>query len=382
MTFEPIYRFVMLLALTAAQMLSRDSSLAAALAELNKGHIVESIQQLKEIVHADPRNGSAYLYLSTLYTQMGEYAVAEGYVQRAIDINPKQGEYYHQLGLIRFRQKQWVAALALFNQALEVGAGKNEGRVWKSIGDAEVELFDRDAALHAYTEALRAQPNDAQTRLALGQFYMERGQPDRAIEHCLAALETDPLFTPAYALLGRAYRQSGNLAAAEKTLQKTLNANPADQESRYALAQTLLAIGRADEAREELSKYETIRQQVASANLSYETGLARVAEGKFDEAEKVLRESVRLAPKYAPALHSLGMLLLDRGSPEKALPFLDRAVETNPLNAATWYGIASAYSKTGKMAQALEAAKRAAALNEDDIQYQRLLAAIQERLKK
>jgi len=382
MLLEPIWRFVMLVALAGAQMSSRGSSLSTALAELDKGHVLESIQQLKQIVRTSPTDGSACFYLSTLYTQMGEYPVAERYVQRAIEINPKQGEYYHQLGLIRYRQKRWAAALGFFRQALEIGSGKNEAPVWKSIGDVELELFDRDAALQAYTEALRIQPNDAQTHLALGRFYLERGQPDRAIEHLLAALETDPLLRAAYPLLGRAYRQTGHLSSAESVLKKALNASPADQESRYTLGQTLLAMGRADEAREELNRYETIRQQVASADVDYKSALSRLADGNFSEAEKLLREAVRLAPAYGPALHSLGSLLLDRGSPEKALEFLNRAVEVSPLNAATWYGIGFAYFKAGKMAEALEAAKRAVVLDEEDGRYTRLVAEIQERLKK
>src|SRR5436190_1597872 len=193
MVVEPICRFFILIALAAAQMSSRDSSVSAALAQLDKGDVLESIQQLKQIIRTDPTDASAYFYLSTLYTQMGEYAFAERYVRRAIEINPKQGENYHQFGLIRYRQKQWQAALGLFKQALENGTGKNEAAVWKSIGDVELELFDRDAALQAYSQALRIQPKDAQTRLALGRFYLERGEPDRAVEHLLAALEIDPL---------------------------------------------------------------------------------------------------------------------------------------------------------------------------------------------
>src|SRR5437764_258853 len=100
MLLETLCRFVVLITLAAAQMPARDNSLSAALAELDKGHVLESIQQLKQIIRSGPTDGSPYFYLSTLYTQLGEYAVAERYLQRAIEINPKQGEYYHQLGLI------------------------------------------------------------------------------------------------------------------------------------------------------------------------------------------------------------------------------------------------------------------------------------------
>src|SRR5262245_34938649 len=137
---------------------SRDASVSSALAELNKGRVLESIEQFKEILRSDPANERACFYLSTLYTEMNEFEVAERYLRRAMDVNPRQGVHLHQLGLIRYRQKQWRAALAFFKQALEAGAGSNEAAVWRSIGDVHVGLFDRDAALQAYETALRIQP--------------------------------------------------------------------------------------------------------------------------------------------------------------------------------------------------------------------------------
>jgi tetratricopeptide (TPR) repeat protein len=370
-----------LYALLAVQMPPRDASLSSALAEMNKGRVLESIEQLKQIIQSDPANGPAYFYLSTLYTEMKEYDSAERYLQRAMTANPAQGLHYYQFGLIRYRQKQWRPALGFFKQALEIGAGKNEAAVWRSIGDVQVELFDRDEALQAYETALRIEPHDAPTRLALGRFYLERSAPDRAIPHLRAALEIDPLLQAAYPVLGRAYRQTGDLSSAMITLKKALEANAADQESRYALGQVFLAMGRVDEGRSELDKYERIRQQVDSANSNYETAMSRLEAGKFFEAERLLTESVRLAPMYGPALHSLGTLLLDRGSPEKAVDFLKRAVATNPLNAASWFSLAAAYFKIGKLVEALEAAKRAMVLNEEDSRYQRLNSDIQSRMK-
>src|SRR6267143_789859 len=249
-----------------------------------------------------------------------------------MDVSPKRGVYYHQLGLIRYRQQQWRPALQFFKQALEFGAGTYEAAVWRSIGDVQVELFDREAALQAYETALRIQPNDAPTRLALGRFYLERSKPDQAIQHLRAALEIDPMLRAAYPVLGRAYRQTGNLPAAQAILRKAVEANPSDQESRYALGQVFLAMGRADEGKKELDTYEEIRQQVAAANNNYEAALSHIEAGRFFEAEMLLRETVRLAPRYGPALHSLGTLLLDRGSPEKASDLLKRAVEETPLN--------------------------------------------------
>jgi len=374
--------YFFLIALLAGQMPSRDPSLSAALADLNKGHVLESIQQLKQIVRSDPNNGSAWFYLSALYTEMKEYAFAERYLQRAIQVGPKQGEHYFQLGIIRYRQSQWRPALELFEQALAIGSRRNEASVWRSIGDVQLELFDREAALHAYTEALRIQPDDARTRLALGRFYLQRGEVGPAIDHLHASLEIDPSLRAAYPVLGRAHLQAGEFPAAVTVLKKALEADPADQESRYALGRALLAMGRGDEGRAESDRYERIRQEVTAADRHYRDALSRLAEGKSAEAETLLRETVRLAPAYGPALQSLGTLLVDHGSPEKALGFLQRAVEVNPLNAAAWYGLGAAYFKSGKMSEALQAAKCAAALNEDEGKYQRLVSEIQDKLRK
>jgi tetratricopeptide (TPR) repeat protein len=367
---------IFLLALLVGQ------SLSSALEELNKGRVLESIEQFKQIIRSDPANEPAYYYLSTLYTELKEYDVAERYLQRAIDVNPRQGTHYHQLGVIRFRQKQWRAALGFFKQALELGAGKNEAAVWRSIGDVQVELFDREAALQAYETALRIQPQDAHTRFALGRFYLERNEPGLAIPNLRAALEIDPSLQGAYPVLGRAYRRTGDVQSAVTVLKNALQIDPADQESRYALGQVLLAMGRVDEGRSELDKYDAIRLQVVSANGNYATAMSRLEAGEFSEAEKLFREAVRLAPNYGPALHALGTLLLDWGAADKAVDFLKRAVEVNPLNAASWFSLGSAYFKTGKFVEALEAAKRAIVLDEEDGRYQRLVEEIQARMKK
>jgi tetratricopeptide (TPR) repeat protein len=304
---------------------------------------------------------------------MKEFEAAERYLRRAMEVNPNRGAHYYQLGLIRFRQEQWPAALDFFNKALQLGVGNDEAVVWRSIGDTQAQLVDREAALRAYDTSLHLRPRDAATRLALGRFHLERSESQIAIEHLRAALEIDPALRAAYPLLGRAYRQAQDLPSAAGILKRAVDANPSDQESRYALGQTLLAMGRIDEGRTELEKYDRIRRQVADANESYETGMSRLQAGQLSDAERLLREAVRLAPTYGPALHSLGTLLVDHGSAEQAAEVLRHAVDANPLNAASWFSLGRAYLKTGKQAEALSAVQWAVVLNDEDAQYQHLL---------
>src|SRR5262249_5283478 len=185
-------------------MSSRDAYLSSALQELNKGRVIESIEQLKSLLRADATNGGAYFYLSIVYTQMSELDAAERYLRRAMELGPNQASHYYQLGVIRYRQKQWRAALGFFNQALQFKPGSNEAAVWRSIGDVQVELFDRAAALEAYEKAVAVQPRDAATQFALGRFYLERSEPVRAIPYLRTALDVDPTLAAVYPVLGRA----------------------------------------------------------------------------------------------------------------------------------------------------------------------------------
>jgi tetratricopeptide (TPR) repeat protein len=377
-----LLRFVLVIAVIAPQAPPRDVSVSSALAQLNGGRVFEAIDQFKQIVRSDPANGQSYYYLSTLYTQLGELETAARYVRKAMELNPKQGAHYLQLGLIRFRQKQWRSALEFLKQALQFSSGSTAAAVWRSIGDAQVELFDREAALQAYETSVSLEPRDAASRLALGRFYLDRSDPERAIVQLRAALEIDPTLGAAYPVLGRAYRQTGDLAQAAGILKKAVDTDPADQESRYALGQVLLAAGREDEGQKELDQYESIRLQVTTANSRYMDALERLEGGKTAEAEQLLRTAVRLAPKYGPALHSLGVLLLDRGSARDAAEMLNRAVQSNPLNAASWFNLGKAYLKTGRLSDAQEAARRAAVLGDEDQEYQQLLADIESRTKR
>jgi len=375
-------RSLLAIAVIAAQMPSRDASISSALDDLNKGRVLDAVGEFKQIVRTDPKNGAAYFYLSTLYTQMNQFDVAERYIRRAMELSPKQSAHYLQLGSIQFRQKHWRAALEFYQEALKLGPGSNEAAVWRSIGDVQVELFDRDAALQAYEASFRLQPQDATTGLALGRFYLDRNETERAIPQLRAALEIDPSMRAAYSVLGRAYRKAGDLRQAIAVLRKSLDADPADQDSRYALGQTFLAVGNVDEGNRELEKYDAIGRQIRIADENYKAAQARIDAGKSREAEQLLRESLQAAPKYGPALHSLGVLLLDRGSARDAAEILRSAVEVNPLNAASWFSLGGAYLKSGRLNDALEAARRAVVLDDDNKEYQKLLTDIQSRMRK
>jgi len=371
--------YLFLAALVYAQAGSQREALTLALGELNNGRVLEAIGQLKQIARTDPGFAPAYFYLSRLYLEMGEFTAAESYLDRALKAGPERGSYYHQLGLIRFRQKRWREALTLFERGLKTGV-EDEATVWRNIGDASAELFDRERALEAYAISLRIQPNDARTRLALGRFYLERNESEKAVVELRAAVDLKQDLPGALAGLGRAYRRLGDLPATVNILERAVTLDPADQESRYGLAQALLAMGREDEGRKELETHQRLLNQAALANRNFEAGKAKLEAQQLAEAEKLLESAVALAPAYSPALYSLGTVLLDRGKPADAVRALERAAASNPVSAAIQFRLGTAYVRIGRPGDALEATTRALVLDEENAQYQQQMGEIYNRL--
>jgi len=358
------------------------SDTAAALAKINEGNVFEGIRMLKEIARAEPSSASAHFYLSSLYTRMGRYDRAFGYLQVAMKANPGQGPYHNQLGIIRRYEGCQPEALTAFQQALRAGMGKEEVSVWRQIGEVHVDLLAWDRAQEAYGNALRIDPKNAGIRLALGRLYLERNDPARAIEEIQSALKGQPGLAGAHASLGRAYRASGDLTSAVNVLKQGIESNPTDQEARYVLGQVLLALGRTDEGRHEMETYRRVDEQMTQTDKLVESAVQRAQAGDLERAEELLKDTLRLAPRYAPALHLLGVVLLNRGNSQRALEMLRQASIANPLNAESYFQMGSAYLNTGQLSQALDMNERALVLEDEDPRYYALLATIQSRMNR
>jgi tetratricopeptide (TPR) repeat protein len=383
MTTRVSLRLVLAALLLCSPAASQTSEERIAIAELNKGNIFEAVRQLKEIVRgAEPSSGAAYFYLSTIYTSLGRTDTAYRYLEAAMKANPGQGAYYYQLGVIRSREGCRPEALKAFQQALERGMGKDASPAWRQVGDVYVDLLEFEKAVEAYQNAIKSDPNDAAAHLALGKLYLDRNNPDRAILELSAALKLSPHVEGIHASLGRARRVGGDPAAAINILKQGVERNPADQEARYILGQTLLSAGRTDEGRREMDEYRRVQERISQTNSLFESAVQRAQSGELDRAEDLLKDTLRLAPQFAPAQRVLGAVLLNRGNTERALETLQQAVASNPLNPETYFDMATAYFRSGRLREALEMIGRALIVEEEDARYHSLLADIYSKMKR
>jgi tetratricopeptide (TPR) repeat protein len=348
---------------------------------LNKGNVFEAIQKLKLSLQENPQP-QAYFYLSGIYTRMGRYDTAHRYLSSAIQTSPAQAAYYDQLGLIRQYEGCRLEAMAAFQHALNLGMKNEEATLWRHIGDAHVDLLELDKAIHAFRNTLRLRSDDAGAHLALGKIYLDRNDPTTAFVELRAALAITPPVAGLHSALGRAYRAAGDSESAIAILTKGIERDASDQESRYILAQTLLAAGRVNEGRQVLDEYQRLQERITQTNAMFEAGVERAEAGDLAEAEKLLRDALKLAPRYAPALQTLGTVLLNRGSAQPALEVFRQSLAVNPLNSETYLNMGAAYLRLGNLNDALVMTEKALVIEDEDERIYAQMGEIYSRIRR
>ena len=93
-----------------------------------------------------------------------------------------------------------------------------------------------------------AYPNDERAQFQLGNFHFGQQEWDPAVEHYKKATELAPNYSPAYTILGYAYRTLGDYAGAEQAFKKYIELIPNDPNPYDSYAELLLKMGRFDDS--------------------------------------------------------------------------------------------------------------------------------------
>lgn len=142
----------------------------------------------------------------------------------------------------------------------------------------------------------------------------------------------------------RAYLE-GDMAAAERCFKRVLKKDPQHADALHLLGLIALQANR----REAAERF--LHQAIAAdpSNQVYHGSLATALREHGDLAGAVscYRRALKLKPDYAPALHNLGLSLLDRDEADEAEDSFRRLLEISPADATAHFGLANAlYART------------------------------------
>jgi tetratricopeptide (TPR) repeat protein len=174
-------------------------------------------------------------------------------------------------------------------QELEAWELNNKGVSLANIGL----LQDAITCCH---QALRLNPNYAETHNNLGTAYSDQGKFDEAIREYREALRLNPNYAEAHNNLGNDYMTQRKLDEAVREYQEALRINPNYDYAHRNLGNAYKAQGKLDEAIREYR--EALRINPNYAGTHFNLGSAYEAQGKLDEAIECYQRFIRLAPPH------------------------------------------------------------------------------------
>jgi predicted Zn-dependent protease len=222
---------------------------------------------------------------------------------------------------------------------------------------------ERDDALRAAKEdrfaqaepglkaALARNPDDAEVVEALARGHLKGEAASAAEPYLVRWVELRPDDRDGRRLLFEYYRKAKSLEKAYPHGQKLLDLDPADAKLRHSLMGQAFSTGRFDEA----DTYCTalLRAQPGDRDLRAMKAQILRARGDLAGAARVLDQLLADLPGFTPAMLSRGILYLETGHPDKAVPLLREVFRTDRARQrGAGYHLAMALERTGDTAEA------------------------------
>jgi superkiller protein 3 len=311
------------------------------------------VTQARNDVLEDPRAAARWSRLGNIYQANDQFDLAAHCYEEAIALSENDARTWYHLGLVRQQLGATPAAIDAVRRAAALAPGYAPAH-WRA-GLWLTDAGDFEQAEAALRRATEVDPADASGWLGLARLHLARGEYEPAIRH-LERIAQAPGPGAAYAwrLLGAAYRRAGRTADAELALARAgagepqwfdpwqaelLAAHRVDVGYALEYAKSLSAQGRIDDAVRILQQLH--RLHPARPDVLNNLGGALVQQGRLDDAIRSFQESLALAANDATTQFNLALALKQRADQSaapaeayaQALAHADRAVALQPAHA-------------------------------------------------
>ena len=224
-----------------------------------------------------------------------------------------------------------------------------------------------------------AADDSSETRRVLGLVYWAESDFDKSVEQFEAAIRMNPGDERSRLALSRVLSSAGRDAEAERALRETIRAIPASARAHWWLATVYERMNRFADARRE---FEQAAAKAVAGRSHLLGAVGRLASGAADGAGAVDALSMAVADDPDnPAWHRLlagALLLQDR--PDEALAEFIVALLIDPRDGDAHLGIGQIYLNAGRNAEAVDALRRATQLKADTLDAEYALATALTRL--
>lgn len=321
-----------------------------------------SITAAQQTLAVYPSHRETLVTLAKAQNALGHYSDAAENAHLAVLLAPERVEVRRDLAQYLENAQDWTAALKEREKVLQTLRVESHAKSTdqtsppvddqRSLAGCALKAGKPGRAAQICQNILHENAKDGRTHAILGKSLSALGNPHQAAEHLSQATELAPRLPAPWLSLAEIHQQAGKSEQAIRTLET--GANSAAQGSEIHLALGKIHQKRAEHTQAlnafrkaaKLAKEESTSPAV-SYQAQYQLGKSLHGLGRLEEAQRVLKELVRDAPKNTPAALAYGEVLLDMDEPRGALPYLARVVDTHPPDAAPYIAYAQAHLSIG-----------------------------------
>ena len=290
---------------------------------LDKGRATGAVIELKKILQKQPSDTAARHLLARVYFRLGDFYSAEKellYVRRLAGAGE---EIELQLAGLWSRWNRHATLLRdlRINPAWSARA-RAEAFVLR--GDAHAALGDRSDAVSAYRRALELQPDNVEAIVGLTRDAKRHNEAVAFQKYLEKGLHTAP-DNPYFKILqsGRAF-DAGAYTEAVAGYQSQLRKNPQSTALRLGLAQSLMALGRRDDARSEVELVLAAAPRHPSAH--YLMAILETQAGLYGAARSHSIRALATRPDHEPSMLLAGLANFALESNEFSVHIVDKRV--------------------------------------------------------
>jgi len=221
-----------------------------------------AVEQFKEVVRLDPNDTESALWLARLYRLQNQHEKAEEVLRGLLKNDSDNEAGLEQLTQLLLDEGKSSEAIALLEG---VAAKSSSPTLLDLLGDAYTQTKDLAKAEEAYRKASDLEPGEVSHERGLGQTLMAEEKYPEALTVYQRLAELIPDDPDVYLRLGQIYRELHQMDKAEDALVKARQYSPGSLDVMYNEALLYQAQGRFDDAIRVLSEAVTeVKAQSAS----------------------------------------------------------------------------------------------------------------------
>lgn len=299
---------------------------------LRRGANEDALSLARAAIADHPEDPQAHRALAMALRASGDGDAALASIDRAIALAPDDADlHFHRAGYL-LHGSRLDAAQAALSQTVQLDPNQFGAYVMQ----AQLALMrgDLDEAERQARLAERVSPRHPWTQLLHGSIALERGDADAALVLLSQASKAAPEDAQIRYALGFAYLGKGHLAFAEQAFRSTLETMPTTRGLRPLLAELLRRQGRPGEAADELAPL--LDRDDVTPGLHRFAGELELAAGRHERALPWLRRALATQPDDARTLEALYEALRRNGDRDMARSVFDAALATSPQAAMLW----------------------------------------------